>query len=49
MSLCESMLSDDSGMLIRIPKHVSASEGGSSLSLLIGRPRDERRSYSRQN
>ena len=47
VSLCGSMLSDDSGMLIRIPRHVSLSEGRSSLSLLMGRPRDERRSCNK--
>ena len=47
VSLCGSLLSDDSGMLIQIPRHVRSSEGGLSLSLLMGRPRDERRSCNK--
>ena len=46
VSLYGSILSDDSGMLILVPKHVRASEGRLSLTLLMGRPRDYRGSYN---
>ena len=46
MSLCGSILKDDSEMFIQIPSHVTSSEGGLSVTLLMGRPRDERRIYN---